>query len=123
MENKKFKKLKINKMSEFPVIGYQEQMEIKGGNPSWWTSLLSLLGLGGDDNSTNTTNQNHYGSGDNVGGTQVNLPFSGDLIINGTSVSADTLSNHGITVTGQDPICYNGQAYMIYGDSVSIIPN
>ena len=31
MEKKKLKKLKINKMSEFSVIGYQEQMEIKGG--------------------------------------------------------------------------------------------
>ena len=118
MENKKLKKLTINKMDEFPVIGEQEQMEMLGGKPTWWTNLLSLLGLGGDDNST--TNQNHYGSGDNVGGTQVNLPFSGDLIINGTSVSAATLSNHGITVTGQDSIKYNGTEYIIYGDSVTI---
>ncbi len=31
MEKKKLKKLKINKMSEFPVIGDQEQMMMKGG--------------------------------------------------------------------------------------------
>ena len=34
MEKKKFKKLTINKMHEFPVIGDQEQMGTKGGG-SW----------------------------------------------------------------------------------------
>ncbi len=42
MEKKKLKKLKINKMSEFPVIGDQEQKELKGGNV-WWQIIKRVF--------------------------------------------------------------------------------
>ncbi len=60
MEKKKLKKLKINKMSEFPVIGDQEQMMMKGGytiteaeqmmnNGTWTGGYVDGLGYVGTE--------------------------------------------------------------------------
>ncbi len=41
MEKKKLKKLKINKMSEFPVISEKEQTQLKGGG--YWDPELGYV--------------------------------------------------------------------------------
>jgi hypothetical protein len=45
MEKKKLKKLSINKMDGFPVIGEQEQMVMKGGD-STFAEMEAMINSG-----------------------------------------------------------------------------
>ena len=114
MEKKKLKKLKINKMQGFPVIGEQEQMALKGGTiPPWVFSMLAELAISYDFTGGSDESDGNYGGSGNV---NIQLGGSDNIIsINGEqhSVSdtiyiqaADSISNGtiynptGITIVG-----------------------
>ncbi len=108
MGTNKVKKSTINKMTEYPVIGLDEQMDLKGGTGNWWTKVLdwanSILGLGESGNGHNTTT---YGNGSpgSMGG-----PFSKNTIyVNGVQATP------GMTIYGTDSI------KVVYPDGRTVI--
>ncbi len=103
MEKKKLKKLKINKMSEFPVIGDQEQMMMKGG---YTFAQMEQMIDAGTWSGGQVDGIGYVGGVANVYGGNIlpyaNLQFSGTD--NELSYAVETLANAGA-------IIYNGVAW------------
>ncbi len=119
MEKKKLKKLKINKMSEFSVIGDQEQMEMKGGTgPTWLFQLLTDLAIsyvvsGSSDSGTDSSN--NYGSDNDDNNVIITVGSDNNITINGQQYSVpDSIYINTVDSIGPNGVYYGAQGVTIY---------